>query len=374
VNPKLVPDYLKIIKTPMDFSTMRSKIDKDRYTSIDQFRHDFNLITTNAKLYNSIDTIYWKSADKVQDYGTKMIDRAEKTIADEGITASPEPGFNAAQRKNSLSSRKLSVSFTGRKDSASMIKEEEVDIMGLDNIPLRKPSKGGDPDTRETSVDIASSRALTPNRTLSTYKKKKKKMADTGVVYGPDGSLYGVGGVGDLNSLVPLVPSFSDPPQLTTVNPAALPSAFYANRHAADDWFHNKHIIHSAHFCDYGPFTTLGGQSPGAFYTAQDAAYIYPLYGDDRGEAYLKSLWDFISDGDMPSLAEKVDETSRYLTRGAWDVVKDILSRKEPSVETEFGRVDVISILEKIEKKTQEETEPLSSIKQEIKEPTVENP
>lgn len=174
--------------------------------------------------------------------------------------------------------------------------------------------------------------------------------------------------VNDLASLLPTDYSFAQPPQLTTSNPAALPSAFFLNRHSADDFFHNKHLVHSAHFCDYGPFTTLGGQPPGAFYTAQDASYIYPLYGDDRGEAYMKSLWDFLDQDDDVVMVEKIEEKSNYLTRGAWQVVKQVLERKNENIngqstrkydmiQTEFGPVNAAAIVDKIELKRINDTD-----------------
>ncbi|GAA5801559.1 hypothetical protein HPULCUR_007007 [Helicostylum pulchrum] len=370
VNPKLVPDYLKIIKNPMDFSTMRKKVMEGSYTTVDLFRSDFNLITTNAKIYNSAETIYWKCAERIREAGTKLIDRAEKQIEEEKLAVVQEE-----EKKESFSARKLSMSFANRKESFG-IKEEEVDIMGIDNNApsLRKQSRqGSEMNIREASMDLAHSRALTPIRSITNtpYKKKKKKVAESGVLYAPDGSLNIVGGVHDLLTLLPTDPSFAQPPQLTTSNPSALPSAFFSNRHSADDFFHNKHLVHSAHFCDYGPFTTLGGQPPGAFYTTQDASYIYPLYGDDRGEAYMKSLWEFLDqDENDTMLVDKIDQTSNYLTRGAWQVVKQVLQRKDDhidgetartyeSVKTEFGLVNVADIVDKIEqKKLNDATEP----------------
>jgi hypothetical protein len=207
VNPKLVPDYLKIIKSPMDFSTIGKKIEAGSYTEVDQFRHDFNLVITNAKIYNSVETIYWKSADKIHEFGSKLIDRAEKQVEEERVAAASATPTTANEdiemplsnrRQDSFSARKLSISFSGRKDSFG-IKEEDVDIMGIDtNVPsLRKQSRqGSEINTRETSVDLNSSRAMTPIRSVTgtPYKKKKKKVADTGVLYAPDGSLHTVGG------------------------------------------------------------------------------------------------------------------------------------------------------------------------------------
>lgn len=167
----------------------------------------------------------------------------------------------------------------------------------------------------------------------------------------------------DPETLLPLEHPFCDPPQITVTNPAALPSAFFLNRHTADDFHHIKHFFHSAHFCDYGPYPTLGAQPPGAFYTTLDAAYIYPLFGDDRGEAYMKSLWDFIDDEE--ELKEWCEKKSNELTRGAWGVVEQTLAKRNESfvkegdvkssfepVQTEFGPVDAAHFVEKIENKT----------------------
>ncbi|EIE77340.1 hypothetical protein G6F46_004845 [Rhizopus delemar] len=359
VDPNFVPDYLKVIKSPMDFLTMSKKLERGAYTNVEDFRQDFNLIVSNAKLYNAIDTIYWKSADKLYEVGSKLIDKAEKQYEEEMALAAAE----SAMAGEVQDGRKSSLPV-GRKDS--LIKEEDVDIMGIDTntFSLRKHSRQG---SETTSIDIASSRVLTP--TKSTYnKKKKKKVTETGTVYGPDGSLHAVGGVSDVAALLPVENPFCEPPQLITSNPGALPSAFYLNRQSADDFFRNKHQVHSAHFLDYGPFTTLGHQPPGAFYTAQDASYIYPLFGDDRGEAYMKSLWQFLDlEKDDKELIEIVENKSNYLTRGAWSVVKQVLERKNENlikkkeekaddtvymaVETEFGPVDASSIVDKLEQK-----------------------
>ncbi|KAI7862850.1 hypothetical protein BDF14DRAFT_1849966 [Spinellus fusiger] len=368
VDTRLIVDYLSVIKRPMDFSTMRQKIESGRYRHLDEFKQDFLLIVTNAKTYNAPGTIYWKTADRLEHFGLKSLERVEPTVSydppardtatdqkerDEEETAT---GTSKYKHKHNSWTRKLSsvslASYKKEPHAASHVKiEEEVDILGLDGtLPLRKHSRQASESLAEGAHDYAYARGMTPLR--EPKKKKKKKMNEAGVIYAPDGSLNAVGGVHDLNSLLPMERCFADPPQLTTVNPQALPSAFYQSRNAPDDWTSNKHLIHPAHFCDYGPFTTLGVQTPGAFYTAQDASYIYPLYGDDRGEAYMKSIWDF---AEGLELHQNRVTTARYLTRGAWDVVEQVLvAENRQQVETEFGTVDVPGIMEDIQKEDKE--------------------
>ncbi|KAE9450286.1 hypothetical protein C3L33_17812, partial [Rhododendron williamsianum] len=52
VSKKEAPDYLKIIKHPMDLSTIKEKVRKLEYKSREEFRHDVWQITYNAHKYN----------------------------------------------------------------------------------------------------------------------------------------------------------------------------------------------------------------------------------------------------------------------------------------------------------------------------------
>lgn len=46
------PNYLQIVKKPMDFSTVRIKLQSDQYSSTHDFKNDVQLIFTNATSYN----------------------------------------------------------------------------------------------------------------------------------------------------------------------------------------------------------------------------------------------------------------------------------------------------------------------------------
>lgn len=52
VTKKEAPDYLDIIKRPMDLSTIREKVRRLEYKNKDEFRHDVWQIACNAHLYN----------------------------------------------------------------------------------------------------------------------------------------------------------------------------------------------------------------------------------------------------------------------------------------------------------------------------------
>ncbi|KZV82985.1 histone acetyltransferase, GCN5 superfamily, partial [Exidia glandulosa HHB12029] len=62
VNRDEVPDYYDVIKHPMDLSLVEHKLEHHRYTSLDSFVSDCNLIFSNCLTYNPETTIYAKSA------------------------------------------------------------------------------------------------------------------------------------------------------------------------------------------------------------------------------------------------------------------------------------------------------------------------
>ncbi|GAB6022184.1 ATPase AAA domain-containing protein 2B [Chamberlinius hualienensis] len=52
VDTSEVSDYLQVIKNPMDFETMMSKIDLHKYQTVGEFLNDIDLVTYNALEYN----------------------------------------------------------------------------------------------------------------------------------------------------------------------------------------------------------------------------------------------------------------------------------------------------------------------------------
>lgn len=73
VDTSEVPDYLTLIKEPMDFSTMRTKVNNLEYASFAEFEKDFQLIVSNCMTYNAKDTIFYRAAIKLRDQGGAII-------------------------------------------------------------------------------------------------------------------------------------------------------------------------------------------------------------------------------------------------------------------------------------------------------------
>ncbi|KAL0701935.1 hypothetical protein Bca4012_058057 [Brassica carinata] len=75
VDSEELPDYHEIIKNPMDFTTLREKLEAGAYSTLEQFEANVFLICTNAMEYNSADTIYHRQA-------RAMLELAKKDFAD----------------------------------------------------------------------------------------------------------------------------------------------------------------------------------------------------------------------------------------------------------------------------------------------------
>ncbi|CAI8037016.1 Bromodomain-containing protein 1 [Geodia barretti] len=92
VNVEEVPDYLDVISQPMDFGTMRKRVDSHHYQSLDEFESDFYLVWHNATVYNAKDTIYYRAAIRIKDAGEKILQQAREQVETAGI--SPGTGLH----------------------------------------------------------------------------------------------------------------------------------------------------------------------------------------------------------------------------------------------------------------------------------------
>lgn len=73
-----MPDYLDHIKNPMDFSTMRKRIEAHGYKSLEEFEADFNQIIFNCMKYNAKDTFFHKAGLRLQDQGEAILRKTRR--------------------------------------------------------------------------------------------------------------------------------------------------------------------------------------------------------------------------------------------------------------------------------------------------------
>uniref|UniRef100_A0A673XG83 Bromodomain and PHD finger containing 3 n=1 Tax=Salmo trutta TaxID=8032 RepID=A0A673XG83_SALTR len=95
VNLKEVPDYLEFISQPMDFSTMRSKLEAHSYNSLAHLEVDFNMMVANCLLYNAKDTLFHRAAQRLRDLGGAILRHAQRQAHNTGLD--PATGMHLAE-------------------------------------------------------------------------------------------------------------------------------------------------------------------------------------------------------------------------------------------------------------------------------------
>mmetsp|Transcript_41209 Transcript_41209/g.78711 ORF Transcript_41209/g.78711 Transcript_41209/m.78711 type:complete len:652 (-) Transcript_41209:364-2319(-) len=89
-----IPDYPDIIKNPMDFGTIKSKIERKEYKSAAEFAADMRLVFSNCELYNGKGSHVQKMGEKVQ---LIFEDAWRKSGLEDKLAAEPLPQKRPAQ-------------------------------------------------------------------------------------------------------------------------------------------------------------------------------------------------------------------------------------------------------------------------------------
>ncbi|GAA6100453.1 bromodomain and PHD finger-containing protein 3 isoform X1 [Tachysurus ichikawai] len=101
VNLSEVPDYLEFVSEPMDFSTMREKLEAHKYCSVADLEADFNLMVSNCLRYNSSDTVFHKSAMQLKEVGGAILRHAKRQALRIGFDLSTGMHLPDASKVNS---------------------------------------------------------------------------------------------------------------------------------------------------------------------------------------------------------------------------------------------------------------------------------
>ncbi|KAI4318578.1 hypothetical protein MLD38_032261 [Melastoma candidum] len=86
VDPEELPDYDEVIEHPMDFGTVRKKLDSGAYLNLEQFEKDIFLISANAMQYNAPSTIYFRQARAIEELAKKNFEELRQCGDGSGTT------------------------------------------------------------------------------------------------------------------------------------------------------------------------------------------------------------------------------------------------------------------------------------------------
>ena len=87
VNVEMVPDYLSVVSTPMDLSTIKRKVAKGSYLDPRAFKRDVELIFSNCRAYNTRPEDFVRvSADVLEKAKSCLVrEKLERAMEDDDI-------------------------------------------------------------------------------------------------------------------------------------------------------------------------------------------------------------------------------------------------------------------------------------------------
>ncbi|XP_048087197.1 transcription initiation factor TFIID subunit 1 isoform X2 [Alosa alosa] len=98
VNKKFVPDYYKVIVSPMDLENIRKNISKHKYQNRDVFLSDVSLVHANSVKYNGPDSPYTKTALEIVNVCKQTLAEYDEhlTQLEKDISTAKEAALDAA--------------------------------------------------------------------------------------------------------------------------------------------------------------------------------------------------------------------------------------------------------------------------------------
>ncbi|XP_072829829.1 bromodomain-containing protein 1 isoform X3 [Vicugna pacos] len=137
VSLKEVPDYLDHIERPMDFATMRKRLEAQGYGTLRELEEDFDLIVDNCMKYNAKDTVFYRAAVRLRDQGGVVLRQARRQVDSVGFEEAS--GTHLPERPAAAPRRPFSWDEVDRllnpANRAHMVLEEQLREL-LDTLDL----------------------------------------------------------------------------------------------------------------------------------------------------------------------------------------------------------------------------------------------
>ncbi|XP_019935152.1 bromodomain-containing protein 7 [Paralichthys olivaceus] len=317
VTDLIAPGYSSIIKRPMDFSTMKDRIKKECYQTLDELKVDFRIMCENAMIYNKPDTIYHKAARKLLHSGMKILSQERLESLKQsiefmsGLDPSAKPPWKTEdQGGTSLDQNREGPSTTDTSESSQTPSTPRQDKDSKDEAA--KAEK----ELEEIRKVIKESGGKLSNRVLQCdleFARRKSDGSTTMAILNPaDPS------VGDVGYCPVKLGMMSNRLQ-SGVN--TLP-CFREDK---------RNRITPVSYMNYGPFTSYAPTYDSSFsnISKEDSDLIFSLYGEDSSLQGSDSLSEFLSKSDE-YVYKQADNLLDALTNGEHSKT---LMETEPQVE-----------------------------------------
>uniref|UniRef100_A0A665VEP5 Bromodomain containing 7 n=1 Tax=Echeneis naucrates TaxID=173247 RepID=A0A665VEP5_ECHNA len=286
VTDLIAPGYSSVIKRPMDFSTMRDKVKKECYQSLDELKMDFRIMCENAMIYNKQETIYHKAARKLLHSGMKILSQERLDSLKQSIEfmsgldpSAKQPCKSEEQGGSSLDQNREGPMNTDTSDSSHTPGTPRQDKDSKDE------AEKAEKELEEIRKIIEESGGKLSNRVLQCDLEFVRRKCD---------------GSTTLAILNPADPSAGDvgycPVKLGMMS-NRLQSGVNTLQGFRED---KRNRITPVSYMGYGPFTSYAPTYDSSFanISKEDSDLIYSFYGEESSLQGSDSLSEFLAKSD----------------------------------------------------------------------------
>ncbi|XP_052416717.1 bromodomain-containing protein 7 [Carassius gibelio] len=300
VTDLIAPAYSLIIKRPMDFSTMKEKVKKEQYQSLEELKLDFKVMCENAMIYNKPETIYYKAAKKLLHSGMKILSTERLGSLKQSIE------FMAGLQTSSRHSAEDGEDEGGTSDAA---KENSSVMDTSDNS--QSPRVGNKDRPSRDSKDDAKSQA---EKELEEIKKmvedSEGKLSNRSLQCELEFERRKSDGSTTLGIVNPADLSAGDPgycPVKLGMMGGRLQTGINTLQGFKED---KRNMVTPVAYMNYCPFSSYAPTYDSSFanISKEDSDLIYSFYGEDSSQPESESIADYLakSEEHMSRLADNV--------------------------------------------------------------------
>ncbi|XP_029944002.1 bromodomain-containing protein 7 isoform X2 [Salarias fasciatus] len=341
VTDLIAPGYSSIIRRPMDFSTMKEKVKKESYQSVDELKGDFRVMCENAMIYNKPETIYHKAARKLLHSGMKVLSQERLDSLKQSIDFMS--GLDPAA-KLSLKAEEAASSGSEQKDGPPST-ENGSERSQTPSTPRQEKDTKDEATKAEKELEeirkvIEESGGKLSNRVLQSDLEFTRRKSD---------------GSTTLAILNPADPSAGDAgycPVKLGMMANRLQNGVNTLQGFRED---KRNRITPVSYMNYGPFTSYAPTYDSSFanVSKDDSDLIYSFFGEESSQQGSDSLSEFLAKPDeyMYKLADNLldamtnGEHSRTL-KEAEPQVEELASTPEDKDGTEVAEAETSNRLD----------------------------
>ncbi|XP_043101385.1 bromodomain-containing protein 7 [Puntigrus tetrazona] len=327
VTDLIAPGYSLIIKRPMDFSTMKEKVKKEHYQSLEELKLDFKVMCENAMIYNKPETIYYKAAKKLLHSGMKILSTERLDSLKQSIefmaglqTSSSHSAEDGEDDCGTSDAAKENSSVMDTSDNSQSPRVGNKDTPSRDSKDDAKSQ--AEKDLEEIKKIVEDSGGKLSNRSLQCELEFERRKSD---------------GSTTLGILNPADLSAGDPgycPVKLGMMGGRLQTGINTLQGFKED---KRNMVTPVAYMNYGPFSSYAPTYDSSFasISKEHSDLIYSSYGEENSQSESESIADYLakSEEHMSRLADNVLDalTSGEHSRQLKETETDNLPTEEPA-------------------------------------------